>query len=289
MNKKSKKIILILSIIILIISGSIIFAQIGDADTFDSINEPTEENTEYIQKANASMVFDVLDENLEFFNKLYNKVKNSDDIDSLVDELEEGFGKLAKSFGKLVENKDEIEREFRKRMTLLNDYGDKAVSVKDRIEVEIATTSNEKDKIMEAMKSMDPDSTDIKKAKMRLNTLESKITALKTRRNVWDSYVATHEELRENLGDLSENITLFLYALEQTAEVYNEAYETLRFANRASQAIDSLQQLANIDVYSESLLNTFQQVDEIMFKLNSIDFEGSKEPEDTIDEEKPEA
>ena len=84
--------------------------------------------------------------------------------------------------------------------------------------------------------------------------------------------------MRKNLGDLTQNIALFLYAIEQTAEVYEEAYETLELTKRASMAITSLQQLANIDVYSESLMNTFEQVDEIMIKLNSIDF-------DTVDRE----
>lgn len=267
------RIVFIFAILIFIGGITFLYSQIGDADTFDNINVPTEENTEYIQKANASEVFKILDENLTFFDKLYRKVKATDDVDVLVNELEEGFKKLATSFRELANNNDEIEREFRKRITLLSEYGTQAISVKERLEVEISSLRSEKTALMKKIETMQADSLEMKKAKILLSTLETKITTHRTRKNIWENYVITHSELRSKLGDLSENISLFLYALEQTAEVYEEAYETLKIASQASQAIASLQELANIDTYSESLLSTFNQVDEIMLKLNSLDFQ----------------
>jgi len=269
-----KKILLILLLVGSLLLGiSIATAQIGDSSAFEDINKPTEENTQYIKTAYADDVFKKLDENLAFFNSLYNKVKATTDIDSLKDDLENGFSKLASSFKEIVENKSEIEKNLKSRLTIMVEYGMRSETVKDSIETEIGVLNKEKGDAEAKLKEASTNSLEAKKLQMRIGTIDSRITALRTRKNVWENYVNTHNELRGNLGDLVENISLFLYALEQTAEVYEEAYETIKIVSKAAQAIDSLKALADIDAYSESLLNTFNQVDEIMLKLNSIDFE----------------
>lgn len=274
-----------LLLIVMAFSLPVIFAQDTNEKTFADINEPIMFTAEKLKKDGTQYVFDIIAGNISYFEVLNQKAKETDDIKELLGDLATGFDKLQKSYSLIVDNRLKIEKTMLSRLEILKALV-KDVDGKIReIEAEMTGIEAEKAKFeTEREKINDVENNEYKKLSVLIRGLESELNSLSARKGLWEAYKNEQNSLRGSLVKLEEGVELFLTTIVASEGVYKQAYRTIKLTGEIINEIKNASNLKGINDLSIELLNTFDEVDEIINKIKDIELSMNEEEEEEEEE-----
>ncbi len=234
----------------------------GAADIFEQLS----------RDPNISDILSILDENLKESEAVTKVIRETNDVDSVIDEVSTRFDQIADNFEQIAKISPKV---FENRLLGIQsleaiqreaalDTGD----VHRRIKEWRAKNRSLEDQI----RSGDLSNVELNNAKIDIRANDLVIKSLVASIEVWNSFAAQHDQLISSINKHSGRLDNFLHALERNADVYRSVAEIMRLRKSLVAVVNQLKSIQNLGEHIERMDKSWQELDKAIDKLRNEKF-----------------
>lgn len=212
-------------------------------------------------KATEKSVYQVLAENLAGLKALRTKVRESKEPSQLLNEVLKELRRITKDFERMARREARIEEDILGKVRALHRLGDNAREEIERIRLKKADMERKLQTIT------DPDPTI---AEMRRRAYSQTINYLRKQIEIWERFLQTHHQIEEEVKKIDKRVERFLTAIELSALVYREGFNTLQLQKDIQDAQALLREIPEIEQLTQEMVASWQTLDSLVEELLSF-------------------
>jgi hypothetical protein len=103
---------------------------------------------------------------------------------------------------------------------------------------------------------------------IRAKALYSQTVFIKERINMINHFLEDYKHLKHTVSDIKSGISKFVFTVKNSAEVYKEAYKTLKLAKDISLAYNTISELNSMNSLSEEITQSWKELESTIKNLS---------------------
>ncbi len=242
-----------------------------ESQRFESIKSSFTDKTRDIISYKADDAYKIIIDNIKRFEKLKATVENSQNIADVLPEVANELSHIASNYRKVADMAGDIKSNTITSMDELN-TGNKAS--KKSVAINDARINKLSKEITDAELKLPKakNSNETIRLQATINGNKSMINSLKGQNLMWRNFQVHQERLLGSLNDNNGKVSTLLFVLEKNADVYELAAETAQMTKSASQFIQNLNGLMDINNTLDDLQESWTELDLIVDEIATLDF-----------------
>jgi len=266
-NKLINKTVLLILFQVLMTSSLIAATE----DKFNNIKDDVIESTKKISDFKAKDAYEMIHSTLKDFQNIYQQVKNSKNIDDIIDEVTDGLINISDTYSKVAEFSVSIAKFRSKHIQKLNDaQGETLLTIQQLNDKKLILIGKNKELNSEleyATKEIDK-----QKIQISLKGNKSIIKSIEAQKLIWLKFNNAQTKLQNKLNSNGDKFELLLHILKVNAKVYKEAANVAMLRKSAKAALQSLTSLSDIQDILNDLENSWIEVNDLVAEISNAEF-----------------
>lgn len=237
----------------------------------------TEIKEQLVQSTHSLAQYKAVDAYLEIvnalneFHQLRNTIKNSSNIDEVIEEVTDRFENISSTYERVAKLGSELINYRQGELRYLKGIGSETLRTQQEIERKIARLQSE-DKLLRERLSSTMDIIERNNIKVSLKGNDSIINSLMAQADIWRKFYDAQNQLYDKLNLNGRNIDSLIHILEVNSKVYKEATNVIRLRKSARGALDNLSSLSDIQSIVFDLENSWTEVDDLISNISNAEF-----------------
>ena len=234
----------------------------GAADIFEQLS----------RDPNISDILTILEENLKESEAVTKIIQDTNDVDSVIDEVSTRFDQIADNFAQIAKISPRV---FENRLLGIQsleaiqreaalDTGDVHRRIKDWRARNRALENK--------IRSGELSNVELNNAKIDIRANDLVIKSLVASIEVWNSFAEQHEQLIDSINEHSGRLDNFLHALKRNADIYRSVAEIMRLRKSLAAVVGQLKSIQNLGEHIERMDKSWQELDKAIDKLRNEKF-----------------
>lgn len=206
----------------------------------------------------AAEAFDEIQQNLKKFQQINLKLKQSNNVDSVIDEVADGLKSIAQSYSKIAEMRFDVLAFFNQGEIKIGEIDGQLIKTLSELD-DIIKKNQKEIEVLTSKLVNESNQTERRKMEMTIRADKNVINSTKAHILIWNKFQDALVTLKTKLNVRKENIDLLMHGLKQNARVYQAAASAVELRKTASAALKNLSALEKIDDVLGELYKTIGQ------------------------------
>lgn len=247
------------------------YKQMDGETKFSEIQKQTTNSALSISNYMASDAYREINSALLDSQKLHTLVQKADYIDEVIDEVTDGLDRISIAYDKVVEIGDDLKQHRESKFSSLKNINRETLKTRQDLKKRADKLHAESNSLQRKLKNVNSD-LEMKEINLTLQGNDSIINSLEAQYTIWDKFYSSQKKLLESLDLNGRKVDLLLQALEINSSVYHEAATVAHLRQSAQGALESIDDLADIQSIVGDLQDSFIQVNDIVSEISKADF-----------------
>ena len=168
----------------------------------------------------------------------------------------DGIEEMKDFYNRLNKEKQDVRKE-------MFSYIESVKSFSKELDRKIPEEKREKERLEREYNNIDPKYSAEEK-EIKRNGLRKRITFCERRVKILQDFTKNYYKLSPILEDARKSIDKFIFIIEESAGVYNDAYRTLKLQKDISNAYRTIDELKSLDYLSENIMKSWEDLENIV-------------------------
>jgi len=240
---------------------------------FNSIKEFLIDTVSESQSLGAATTQALLQENLQAFRNLQQRVEQTQHVDDIIEELSVELDEIAGNFERAASMRNDYRQHTDKSSRQLQQKRKQTRDAIAEIENHIDRKTTENAAATRALQTASGKQRD--RHQVTISANESVLRSLHTQIQIWQQFERTQERLVSTLNISTERVDFVLFVLQKNAQVYRAAANTAQLRRNARLALNDLQALGGIESSLIDLTDSWREVDIIVREIGRQEFQAN--------------